>query len=47
MTWKPAPNLASRQAMVHAAYPTITIYSLGDAAHQSEASDRQVALAAT
>lgn len=34
-----APNLSRRQAMTHAVYPAITIYSIGDAAHQAEASD--------
>lgn len=34
-----APNLARRQSMIHAVYPTIVIYSLGDTAHQAEASD--------
>lgn len=34
-----APNLARRQAMIHDVYPTITIYGIGDTAHQAEASD--------
>lgn len=34
-----AGNLLRRSAMVKAVYPTMTIYSLGDTAHQSERSD--------
>jgi hypothetical protein len=34
-----ARNLAARQAMVHAVYPAMTIFSFGDPKHQSERSD--------
>lgn len=34
-----APNLLRRQAMIHAEYPDMTIYSLGDTQHQAEKSD--------
>lgn len=39
MTWKPAPNLKLRVAMVHEVWPAMVVGEIGDPAHKTEESD--------